>query len=198
MPRSAVVPEEIPRHQSVCQYNCCENSKSRPFSRALLLLCTQILSYKCRQCHSKAVDGQKTEPFHLCVGPIARHCHLSECIDIGLHDYVCKRNDRVLHSGRQSDLDDLDKGFLCQNGFFESSIHSFPLSAAAARNKGVHSQSERSRLQRRTSHSCMKSCDKQQIQHQIDHRRYDQIIQRMSAVSHSLQNSHQDIVHHKS
>ena len=117
MPRSAVVPEEIPRHQSVCQYNCCENSKSRPFSRALLLLCTQILSYKCRQCHSKAVDGQKTEPFHLCVGPIARHCHLSECIDIGLHDYVCKRNDRVLHSGRQSDLDDLDKDSFVKTDF---------------------------------------------------------------------------------
>ena len=117
MPRSAVVPEEIPRHQSVCQYNCCENSKSRPFFRAAPPALHPDSVLQMSSVHSKAVDGQKTEPFHLCVGPIARHCHLSECIDIGLHDYVCKRNDRVLHSGRQSDLDDLDKDSFVKTNF---------------------------------------------------------------------------------
>ena len=50
---------------------------------------------------------------------------------------------------------------------------------------------------RRCADSHAKTCDKKEVQHNIDARGYDQINQRMAAVSYGLQDTDKNVIHYK-
>ena len=69
---------------------------------AVRLACTNILADEGRQRHREAGHRQEGEALHLAVRATARHGLRTERVDVGLHNDVGNRNDRVLHAGGQA------------------------------------------------------------------------------------------------
>ena len=93
------------------QNDRCQNPKPCSSFCPLCLSRTEVLPYKGRHGHGKAVDWQKSKAFNFAVSSIARHCHFTKGIDIGLYHNVGKRYDRVLYSGGKSNAYDLTQHF---------------------------------------------------------------------------------------
>ena len=84
-----------------------DNAKVCAFLCAVILLCAKVLTDKGGQRHREAGDRQKTKALDLRVGTAACHRRRPEGVDIGLHNYVCDGDDRILDAGRQTIGDDL-------------------------------------------------------------------------------------------
>ena len=65
-----------------------------------------VLADERRQCHGKAGHGQEGEALHLAVRAAPGHGLCTERVDVGLHNDVGNRDDRVLDAGRQALHDD--------------------------------------------------------------------------------------------
>ena len=174
-----------------------QNPKAGPLLRPLKLPCAQILPHKGGQRHRKAVDGQEAKALHLGIGAVARHGGLAEGVDIGLHDHVGKGNDGILHAGGKADPDHLDQDPFVKADLPQPQTVVFlrPQQLDQAQQSADHLGNDRG--QGGAAYPCMERRDKRQVQHQIDHRGDDQVVQRMAAVPHRLQNPHEDVIHHK-
>ena len=180
-----------------CQNCRADNAKACTLSGSFILLCTEVLTDKGGHCHGEAGDRQKTETFDLGKGAAACHCHRAKRVDICLHNNVGQCDDRVLNAGRQTKADNLS-----QHIHIKADIPQRQTILSLGTNQLEHAQKGADQLgnggrQCRSFDTGMKNSDEHQVEHHIDHRRNDQIVQRMAAVTYCLQNTYKDIVHDK-
>ena len=156
---------------------------------------TDILADKGRQRHRKAGHRQKGEALHLGIRAAARHGVGTEGVDVGLHNDVGQRNDRVLHTGWQPLLDDRLQGrpvkanFLPVNGPFLLRAHQL-----GERQHSADRLADNGRKSRRAD-THPHTADQNDIQHNVDNRRRNQIPHGAAAVADRLQNAGAHIVH---
>ena len=87
--------------------NGTEHAKPGTLFCPVILLRSQVLAHKGRQCHGKTGHRQKRKPFDLGIGTAASHGHFTESIDICLHKYIRNGDHRILKPGWHAILDDL-------------------------------------------------------------------------------------------
>ena len=178
-----------------CHDAAAGNTESHTFFHPVVLMGSQILANKSRQGHGKTGDGQESEAFNFGMGTAAGHGGGTEAVDVGLDHQIGKTDDRILDAGGQTEPD---------NGFQTAEIipdfaniqpirliHTDQMDEAkngadTLGNGGSQSGGTNTQLQNR---------NEQQIQSNVDKGGENQIVQRMLAVTHSMENTHKDIVH---
>ena len=66
----------------------------------------------------EADDGQECKAFQFVVGGTTCHGRFAKTVDVGLYDYIGKRNHAVLHTGRKSVANNVHKTFFVKPDFF--------------------------------------------------------------------------------
>ena len=79
----------------------------------------EILADEGRQRHGEAGDRQERKALQLGIRTVGRHGNLAEGVDIGLDNDICKADDGVLHTGRQTVADDLAEHFAVNAQLFQ-------------------------------------------------------------------------------
>ena len=172
-----------------------DETKGCSFFGAFILPCTQILSHEGGQCHGKAGHREEGEAFDLGVGTAAGHRGDVEQVDLGLDHHIRDADHRVLQTGGQTKRDDFTefagvKANLLQRDTVDGVVTDQP-------GKTEHCAESLGNNCRQCcgGNAPLKHSDEQQIQNHVGEGRDDQIIQRVAAVAHRLQNTHCDIVH---
>ena len=157
----------------------------------------KILSDEGGQRQSKAGDGQEAEALDLGVSATAGYRHFTKAVDIGLDDDIGKGNDGILQSCGQA----------VGNDHFQVAAGKTDLPQGYAvillgPHKSAQAQQGTDKLgndggQRRRAHAPVEDTHKQQVQHHIDDRGNDEVYERMTAITHGLQDAHKNVVHDK-
>ena len=179
----------------LCNSNRAENSKSCSLFRPVILFCTQILTDKGCQSHCKTGHRQKCESLYLGVGTTSCHRHFSKCIYIWLYKDVRDRDHWILKTGWYTILDDL-----LQHRTVKTNLSQFQTVFFFHTQQMNHTEQCTDKLWNCGCKCCWsdshaKTCDKENIQNDIDTGRNNQIYQWMASITDRLQNSNKDIVH---
>lgn len=174
-----------------------QDPETGPLPDPVILSGSEILSHEGGQRHHKADDRKESESLDLCIGAVARHHHLPKGIDMGLDNDVGKGNDGILRAGRKSEPDDLPEDLPVKPDLpYAQAVALLRLPQQEKTQHGAGRLGDH-RGDRRTAHAHVEDSDKQKIQHQIEERRKDQVVERVTAVPDRLQDPHKNIVHHQ-
>lgn len=173
------------------------NAKTRPLFGALQLSGSQVLAGESGECHGEAGDGEKSEPFDLGIGPAAGHGDLSKHIDVGLDHHVGKGDDGVLQAGGEPQPDDLPQHFAVKADFGQIQAIAVLGTHQLDEAENGADQLRDDRGDGRPLHPHVEEPDEYQVQHNVDERGDDQIIERMAAVSHRLEDTDRNVVEDK-
>ena len=189
--------EEHRHTDELGQHHRGPDAEPRPLPGPLVLRGAQVLADKGGEGHGEAGDGQEAEALDLGVGAHPGHGQLPEGVDVGLDHYVGKGDDGALEPGGQAHLDDLTE----KPGRKTHLPQVQPVVPVGAEQldeteKGTDQLGDH-RGDGRPLHPHAKAPDEGDVQHDIDQRGHDQVIERVAAVPHGLEDTHEDIVHHK-
>ena len=172
-----------------------DDAEAHALLHALILMCTEVLADEGRQRHREAGDGKEGKALELGIGAAARHGVRAEGVDVALHDDVCEGDDGILYAGGQAKVDNL----------LEHRQMEANLAQAHTVDRVIVAQAEDAQAEahelRNTRGQCgrpdppMEHTDKQQIERDVHKRRQDQVIQRVAAVSHGLQDANAEVIH---
>ena len=172
-----------------------ERAELHPFAHAVGLTGTDILADEGRQRHRKAGHGQKSKALDLAVGTAPGHGLRTERVDVGLHDDIGNRDDRVLDAGRQALHNDCLEGWGVKSDLVP--MHSPFLFAVGQLGKGQNGADRLggNRGKGGRTHAHAQPADQNQVENDIDDGRGDQIPHRAFAVTDRLQDACTYIVH---
>ena len=180
-----------------CHCAAARNAKGDAFFDSGMVSRTQILTHEGGQSLSKAGHRQKSKALQLGVRAAACHGCLAKAVDVGLHHHICQSNDAVLDAGGQTVADDLHQTFLVKADLAD--LH--PV-------RGIDAQNMQKAQQRadslgdgggkcRGAHAKAQRGNEQHIQSNVDKGGEDQIVEGMLAVAHGVENTHENVVHHR-
>ena len=171
-----------------------QNAKARAAPGAVVLPGAQVLADKGGQGQREAVDGQEAEALDLGIGAAAGHGHGAVEVDGGLHDHVGDGDDGILNSGGDAQREQLTK----RPGM---KAHLPEPDAIGTGDVGQppESQHRAGRLRNHRGqggavHAHAEAGDEEQVQHHVDHRGHDQVVQGVTAVAHGLEDARRRIV----
>ena len=179
----------------LCGDNGAKDAEEDAFADPVVLFGPQILTHEGGQGHGEAGDGQKGEAFDLGVGGAAGHGGFAEAVDVALDHQIGHGDDGILDTGRQAEPDDALEAFPMETDLLQpqpvgfSDPHQTDTAqqrADALGNGGGDGRRTDTETQTRYQH---------QIQHHIDAGGDHQIVQRMLAVAHRVEDAHEDVVH---
>ena len=173
-----------------------QDSEGHAFFDPLMLSGAQILSHESGQRLGKAVDRQKNEALQLGVRAAACHSFLAEAVDICLNDHIGKGDHAELHARGKTVMDDLQKAFSVETDLSDAD----PIRRVDPKqmDKAQHRADTLSNGGGNGggAYTPTKPRHKQHIQGNINNGGGDQVIQRMLAVAHGMEDSHKNVVHH--
>ena len=159
---------------------------------------TQVLAHEGGKGLAEAGDGQEGEAFQLGIGAAACHSRRAETVDAALNHQIRHGDDGILDTGGQAEADDI-----FQAGQIKADLPDVHLVGRVfcpqqvdAAEGGTDTLGDGSR-HGSGAHTPLKAAHKQQVQHNIHASGEYQIIQGMTAVAHSVEDTHEDIVHHR-
>lgn len=181
---------------------CCDqtakDAEAGSFFCPIVFSGAQVLADKSSQRHGETGDRKKGEAFDPAVSAAACHCHFSKGIDVGLDKYIGNGNDGILQSGWQTVGDDLAQHEGIQTDLFQG----YTVFIRTFAGQAVQAQQGTEKLGNNSSqcsgaYAEVKDAYKEQIQDDIYQRGKYQVIKRMAAVSHRLENPYKIIVQYK-
>lgn len=171
-----------------------QNSEAGARFRAIELLRAEILPDEGGEGQGKGSDGQKGKPLHAGVAAAARHGIGAEYIDVRLHHDVGEGDDGILHPRREPVAEDLPQHVLVKADFFQRDpIDVFGAQKLHDAKEGRYALGYGGRRRGGTD-AHPEASHEQQVQHDVEQRRKNQIIQGMPAVAHRLQNADRNVV----
>ena len=158
-------------------------------------MCTEVLADEGRQRHRKAGDGKEGKALELGIGAAARHGVRAEGVDVALDDDVRKGNDGILHTGGQAEVNNLLEHGQMEANFAQAHAVDRVIVAQAEDAQAEAHELRDACGQRGGPDAPMEHTDKQQVERDVHKRRQDQVIQRVAAVSHGLQDADAEVIH---
>ena len=156
----------------------------------------QVLPHEGGEGLGEAGHRQEGEALQLGVGAAARHGRLAKGVDIGLHHHIGHRDDAVLHAGGQTVFQNVQQALFIKADLLKGDpvggIHpqqveaaqqgADPLGDGGGDGGGAHAEAQHRH--------------EQHIQHHVDPGGEDEVIQRMAAVPHGVEDAHEDVIHY--
>ncbi len=156
---------------------------------------TEVLANEGGSGHVKADDGQECKALDLGVSAVGRRGKFAKRIDLGLHQHVGKRDNRILHTGWEPVTNDLTEHVPADLQLFP--FHRVDVALFAQMDHAQHHTNELrdDGGHRRRANAHPKHGDKEPIQEDVKERRYDQVVQRPAAVPEGIHNTAADVIH---
>jgi len=171
-----------------------KNSELRPRFGAVEFFRAQILSDESRERHGKTGNRQEGKALYAGIASAGGHGVISESVDVRLHDDVCNRYDGILHTRRKPEAQNSAEHSLMKTDLPDGDLIHFlrPKKLRDAQNRAYGLRNRRCR--RRRTHPHLEYADKQEVENDVEECGKNQIIQRMPAVAHRLQNTDGDVI----
>ena len=182
------------QRERACDARGAEDAGAHAFFHAVRAACAQVLADERGQRHVEAGHGQEREALDARVRAAARHGRRAERVDVGLHHDVGERDDAVGQAGGHAVGENGAQGLPVKAELPEA--HTV---VAVAVHQAIQAQRGRDNLRdgrgrRGGGHAEVQHADEQQIERDVDQRGDDEVVQRMAAVAHGLQNAHARVV----
>ena len=181
----------------LCHQTGAKNAETHTFFNTVIVLGTQVLANESGQSHGEASDRQKCEALDFLMGTATGHGSIAEGIDVGLYHQIGKANDGILHTGRQTELDDGFQECGVETNLTESKTVIFRNTAhqAETAEQGADTLGNGGSQSRRTDTKA-KIAHQQKIQSNVDEGGENQVVQRVLAVTDGVEDANKNIVHH--
>ena len=155
-----------------------------------------ILSSKRGGSHTETEHRENIEPVNLNVGCKSRHGNRAETIDAGLDDDIGKRDDDILDSGGEANLDDLGKQMVIKSDIPD--LHMVYILAPRQKQHDKDAGNQLADIRRQgCSHDAhLKRHHEQKVQKDIGDRGDHQVQQGSFGISHRIEDSGGHVVDH--
>ena len=152
------------------------------------------MSDESRERHGKTGNRQEGKALYAGIASAGGHGVISESVDVRLHDDVCNRYDGILHTRRKPEAQNSAEHSLMKTDLPDGDFIHFlrPKKLCDAQNCAYGLRNRRCR--RRGTHPHLEYADKQEVENDVEECGKNQIIQRMPAVAHRLQNTDGDVI----
>ena len=182
------------QRERACDARGAEDAGAHAFFHAVRAVCAQVLADERGQRHVEAGHGQEREALDARVRAAARHGRRAERVDVGLHHDVGKRDDAVGYAGGHAVGENGAQGLPVKAELPEAhAVVAVAVHQAIQAQRGGDDLRDR-RGCRGGGHAEVQHADEQQIERDVDQRGDDEVVQRMTAVAHGLQNAHARVV----
>ena len=172
-----------------------EDAEFHALAHAVRLTRAYVLANERCQRHGKAGHRQEGKALHLTISAAARHGVGTKGVDVGLHNDIGQRDDRVLDAGGQALHDDSLEGrpikadFPRADGPFFFGAHQLGERQHGADRLGGNGG------KCRCANAHAETADQNKVQHDIDDGGRDQVPHGAAAIAHRLQNTRTYVVH---